>query len=341
MKKIRESNIELLRIIAMLLVLVVHSDFLAIGNPNIDELTMMPYQTITRFFCESIAICCVNVFVLISGWFGIRSKVKGALNLLFQCLFFALVLIVLNLITGFGDSVKPVAFKLLLMFNWFVVSYFGLFFLSPILNAFIENSSKKVCLTIIIILLLFEFVFGFATQMAPDFNMGYSILSFVILYLLARYCNVYKPIITTYSAISYILVFGICVIIHTLVGLAIVKSYIPLTIQNYYNYYNPIVVIQSLSLLLLFSKLDIQSIAINWVAKSCFAVFLLHTHPYVSSAYLYPFIKNAYFADRGQAIFMVLIFVFIVAIILDKIRLQAWNIVLYIIDRFYGRKQYN
>lgn len=43
----RQSNIELLRIIAMFLVLVVHADFWSLGGPNAEEfyiLQRMPYS---------------------------------------------------------------------------------------------------------------------------------------------------------------------------------------------------------------------------------------------------------------------------------------------------------
>ena len=40
-----------------------------------------------RMLFESLAIVCVNVFVLISGWFGIRPKWKSVTNFLFQVFF--------------------------------------------------------------------------------------------------------------------------------------------------------------------------------------------------------------------------------------------------------------
>ena len=41
-----------------------------------------------KAYAEQLCIICVNVFVLISGWFGIRPCVKGVLSLLFQVYFF-------------------------------------------------------------------------------------------------------------------------------------------------------------------------------------------------------------------------------------------------------------
>lgn len=83
----RQSSYELLRIIAMFFVLVVHSDFLAIGVPSSENLNNNAIPTLTRIGFESISIISVNLFVLISGWFGIRFSLKGLAKLLFQCLF--------------------------------------------------------------------------------------------------------------------------------------------------------------------------------------------------------------------------------------------------------------
>ena len=70
--KSRLSNIELLRIFSMFGVLIVHADFGALGNPTHTELFFTPVFTIMRTFIEAFAIVAVNVFVLISGWFGIN-----------------------------------------------------------------------------------------------------------------------------------------------------------------------------------------------------------------------------------------------------------------------------
>ena len=87
-KKQRDSNMELLRIIAMLLVMIVHADFRALSCPSTLDTNLYPDSSFLRFFVESVSIICVNVFVLLSGWFGIRLKKERLLELGFQVLFF-------------------------------------------------------------------------------------------------------------------------------------------------------------------------------------------------------------------------------------------------------------
>ena len=80
-KNNRESNFELLRIITMFMVLILHADFLATGTPTNDDISIFPGKSFVKFFIEALTIIAVNVFVLISGWFGIHFHLKK-LNLL-------------------------------------------------------------------------------------------------------------------------------------------------------------------------------------------------------------------------------------------------------------------
>ena len=80
----RQSNIELLRIAAMLLILVLHANFFALGAYEPEDFKTDPLPTATRILFEQAAIYAVNLFVLISGWFGIRTKTKSLTALMFQ-----------------------------------------------------------------------------------------------------------------------------------------------------------------------------------------------------------------------------------------------------------------
>lgn len=58
-KKERDSNIELLRLIAMFMVLIVHADFFSLGVPTHDDIISAPTSAFLRFFFESLSIVCV------------------------------------------------------------------------------------------------------------------------------------------------------------------------------------------------------------------------------------------------------------------------------------------
>lgn len=99
----RDSNIELLRVIAMFLVLIVHSDFFSLGAPSKLDIQNNFLDSSLRVFFQSLSIACVDIFVVISGWFGIRPKVKGLLSYIFQCLFFLIGIYAFCLILGIAE----------------------------------------------------------------------------------------------------------------------------------------------------------------------------------------------------------------------------------------------
>lgn len=60
----RQSNFELLRIIAMFLVLAVHANYFALdGGPSAQECATRVIPSMTRIVLESACIVCVDVFV--------------------------------------------------------------------------------------------------------------------------------------------------------------------------------------------------------------------------------------------------------------------------------------
>lgn len=200
MKKERLSNIELLRLVAMLLVLVVHANFFALGSPTQHDTVVNPENALARFLFQSFAIVCVNVFVLISGWFGIKPSVKGFSNFIFQCLFFLCGIYLVMLVIGLLPlTLKGIAGCLVLLnWNWFIKAYIGLYILAPVLNAFVENASRKKYLCVLVSFFTFQTIYSWVSNGAVFFEGGYSTMSFIGLYLLARYINVYKPRVAFY-----------------------------------------------------------------------------------------------------------------------------------------------
>ena len=104
-RKQRLSNIELLRIIAMLMIMSSHLCD-AIGFPNRYDYINHPCFSLTRTCIEYISVIGVNVFVLISGWFGISFKWKRLSELYFQIVFFSLLMLIWGLIVNNDSSIS-------------------------------------------------------------------------------------------------------------------------------------------------------------------------------------------------------------------------------------------
>ena len=205
--KIRQSNMELLRIIAMFLVLLVHADFFSLGAPSASDCVEAPIDSCLKVFFEAISIACVDIFVCLSGWFGIRPTIKGFSNFVFQCLFWLIGLYVVTLILG-TSSISIEGLKgcfALTKLNWFIKAYILLYILAPVLNAFVEKASQKDFRNVLIAFFTFEFIYGWIfSGSTQHIQSGYSTISFIGLYLLARYVRLYQPPISLKSKSFYI-----------------------------------------------------------------------------------------------------------------------------------------
>lgn len=194
MSKQRESNFELLRIISMFMVLALHADFFAIGAPDVEAFHDTPLSASTRLLIEMMSIVSVNVFVMISGWFGIKPSLKGFANFLFQCLFFLIGIYAVGVLSGYVPlTAKGVASCLTISsgYNWFIRAYLGLYVLSPILNTFLERCTKRQLEGVLIAFYTFQTFYGFIGNV-DFFCSGYSTFSFIGLYLLSRYLRLYS-----------------------------------------------------------------------------------------------------------------------------------------------------
>ena len=205
--KVRQSNMELLRIIAMFLVLLVHTDFFSLGAPSASDCVNAPVDSSLKVFFEAISIACVDIFVCLSGWFGIRPSVRGFSNFIFQCLFWLIGLYIFTLIIG-TSSLSKEGLKgcfALTKLNWFIKAYILLYILAPVLNAFIEKASQKDFRNVLIAFFTFEFIYGWIfSGSTQHIQSGYSTISFIGLYLLARYVRLYQPRISLKSKSFYI-----------------------------------------------------------------------------------------------------------------------------------------
>ena len=81
--KVRETEIELLRIVVMILIIITH---LAVwGTAKTENATIL--QQTTAEITNAIIRWHVNVFVIITGYFGIKSR-KSMLNIIHHVLYF-------------------------------------------------------------------------------------------------------------------------------------------------------------------------------------------------------------------------------------------------------------
>ena len=341
--KVRESNIELLRNISMFMILVIHANFVALPKISYEELMSNATPSIVRFFIESVGIVAVNVFVFISGWFGVRPRTNSVLSFIYQILFFLVGGGIFFILIGQTEfNVKEFLNILQLTTkDWFIKSYFVLMIIAPILNAYTKNADEKTQRYVMIAFFMFEAIYGWAGGGRRFFVYGYGPLHFIGLYITAQY--IHHQIGSKTSPIwinklfqlpkwADLCIFGMLVSANTTmvtVGSIILKNsknVFDLT----YAYSNPIVILGALFLLLYFSKMKIPyNKTINWLGASSFAVYLFHSETTMRNQFFCPHIQSIFDSCFGVGcvglIFLYLCVIYIVSVLIDQLRLLSWN----------------
>lgn len=331
-RKMRDSNMELLRIVAILLIFVVHANFRALDVPTASMIAAQPVSSFLMFLTEGFAIVGVDVFVLISGWYGIKLKFTRLAQMGWQLLFFGLVAIAF---CWFYDPQnlrgEGVLGRLLLTDGgyWFVKAYVVLYLFAPVLNAFVATASKRQFQLVLVAFFAFEWVYDWLFPQGTRWlQAGYSAPSFMGLYLLARYVRLYQP---RFARMSKWVDLGVYLAVALFLAVAVFtfKGFTHLRGGFLYFYDCPAVMAGALALLLFFSKLPrFHSRVVNWLAVSSLACYLTQSSSFVGR--YYDQVISGWYHTQGSATFVLLVaafivFMFLLSTLLDKVQLLSWR----------------
>ena len=157
--KQRKSNIELLRIIAMLMI--VSSHYCVHGSQYKTALQSLNFDGI---FLHSVILgnLGVDIFFMISGYFLSKSerpfKLHKALSLWLQVWMYsisiAIILLLFNMNIGKTEFIKSIFPTTFFQYDFFTV-YLLIYFLSPFLNLLLKNLVRREFMILIFILILF------------------------------------------------------------------------------------------------------------------------------------------------------------------------------------------
>lgn len=324
--KNRESNYEALRLLSMLMILNLHSFW----GYDYGEGVIQAVD----FFRESTSICAVNVFILISGYFGIRWNKKSLYSLIFQVLFYSFGVYGVSLCLGIiSYDTKGFLQCFMALFNsWgFITCYLMLYFFAPILNSYADQSEKKTLLTFIIILFVAEnFIF-----------VSVRFVNFCLVYLIGRFIKKTEAV-DNLKCNATILYFGVTALIFMIVYPLFLITHFDAEMMCKlvvaYSYASPLVILQAVFLFLIFGKLKIKSKFINWCSSSCLAIFLIHMHPAIKNIGYYGFTRKLYettFAEHVAILIVLFISVFFFSILIDKLRIIISELVYMMLSRVY------
>lgn len=197
----KNLNIEILKVLSMFMVVVWH---FYVHGLKIDHTEIQPGSVSTLNFGISqliIVICsvCVNLFVLVTGFFLINKSFKTIrfVRIWFQTVFYSVTIdLVLyatnsetNLISNIWTDIMPICNNT----YWFVRQYLRLIIIAPIISFYLLRLTKTIHHLIMIIILVIVLFLTIRNPFCDGrYISGYSILWFVMLFYTGGYLHIYE-----------------------------------------------------------------------------------------------------------------------------------------------------
>ena len=319
-KNKRNSNHELLRILATLMVLGLHYLKGIVGGGGLDPLNTSSINFLISEVLESLCIPAVNIFILITGYYSYQSnkiKINRAVELYLITIFYGIVFLVLNGTVTVRNLIYSIV-PFLKGEAWFVETYIILLLIIPFLNKIVNNISKKgMAYGIAIQLVLFSFWPTFLPS-SPVLDGGYGITNFILLYFIGAFIGKYSIRVN-----KWILIFVevICVILMS-------KNNI------WWSYCSLFCISSATAIFLLFT--DIKSFnnkIINYIAGYCFSVYIIHSDPNIVIFWYRTLIRTDLFWKSEWFImhfFLSILLLFGICIMIDIIRKLVFKYTIYI-----------
>lgn len=337
----RNYGIDLLKILAMFMVVVLH--VMGVGG-ILNHCIPLSLNYEISWIIETLSYCAVNCFAMASGFVMINAKFKyhRIVVLWLQIVFYALLITAIyNVIAPesvefkhYMNAILPVATNR----HWYFTAYFGMFFFIPFLNHLLNTLSRKdtfrLVVTIVIVLSVFPTLFNkdvFTT------GLGYSVLWISALYMIGGYCKKYS-IQDNYAAWKALLLYIGAVLFSW--GIKHLISFADFhfldgsrNVNVLIQYTSPTMLLAAFSLLVLFAKMNIRNkaavVLIRFFVPLSFGVYIIHTNPVIWNHILTNCFSS--YSTLPAPLLIVSIFgtalgIYLLCSLVDWVRLQLFRI---------------
>jgi hypothetical protein len=270
-KEVRNSSYELLRIISIAGILYMH--MLGVYGSGMSSRTQL-----LRVCSDSLFNAGVTCFILISGYFGIRSNLKKLVRLDLMVIFYDLVGLCLFLAYGYNPGAKTILGMILPVISgryWFLSCYFFLALLAPYIEILLDHLTKEQFERLILLLLVLFYVIPTVGYFQLMQDNGKGLPNMIVIYIIGRYLGKYPEgnrwgkIKTVRLVILFLL--NLCVI----VGLNLATGKLTGSFSTLWSRDCSLFILLSALLLFeLFSRIHFQNRGVNRIAGSVLAVYV-------------------------------------------------------------------
>lgn len=335
-KRQRNSTVELLRILCILMVIAGHyyahgiAYAMAPFTPENYSLRILAMQLIS--FGADIAN---DIFIMITGYYLINSTMKGSriLKLLGEMLFYAWGIVFVFHVTGLkvleGEALKEALLPFWSGENWFVTCYLLLCLLIPFLNPFLKALEQKSFAKLLIILFAIRFITPlFDTK--TFWSTSHGLEQFIFLYFIGAYIRLHgfqtKLLQNKWIWRGIFLLLSVLWFVTSarngINGLTFQNGELIADVTKYFPVFS--VLIASALFVVVLGIKPFHCKPINFISGSVLAVYLIHDNPLVRE-YIWWTISpninqigtNHIFIHMAQKVFIV----FAICIVIDQCRI--------------------
>lgn len=331
MSKTRNASFELLRIICMFMIVLYHL-FIKLDYSEVS--TSALYSSM--LFPLHVAVIC---FVLISGYFGIRLSFNKLSAFYIQVLFYNIVAYLVCSVISNEFSIKNFIISFLPLSHnqdlWFIRTYLYLMLLSPIINKYLSSAPPRKFKSMLVILVFISVYLGIKSD-DQSLKDGKNLTNFILIYFIG-YGIRHKFIGGDYSLkkdIVFWLAFNFTLLPIYYMGFG--HGVASLIYRWGWGYNSPLLIINSILLFMVFTKLPIKANTISVVAKSVFPIYLIHSNLNVQKI-LWPFMQESF--NTGNLILrnvVMAICIMLLCMVIDKILAPIYGkITLFLINKLH------
>ncbi len=324
----RNSNVELLRIISMIMIIAHHYAYHGGFDFNINAGL---FNKILVHILSLGGKIGVNIFVLITGYYLYDSKfrLKKLVKLILEVLFYSIFCNILSFARGMETlqtaTVCKMLFPITYSVYWFATSYILLYIFSDFLNLAIRAMNQKKHRMLLILLIICSSIIPTVTSVQNPFaDAGWLIIVYLIGAYIHKYPNKYFKCLKLNLMLTSLIV-GILIV------LVIIFEVCGLSIEDYNRYTAYFIelnkfpgLICSMTFFMLFTNIKMRYCkVVNIIATSMFGVYLLHDHP-ITRQLLWGnlFKNNAYFTSDFLWLHAIvtIMSILVIGVVIDKLR---------------------
>lgn len=292
-KKVRNSGIELLKIIAIVLIVIFHVvNTLKTVNPYIsysDYVIDLSVATtdIWKFILTIFSYLGYlgnSIFFICSAWFLLRSSKYNKRKWFFMLLeiwVISMFILIVMLIIRHGDISGKILLKSILPTtfapNWYLTCYLLFYPIHPLLNVVIQKLDKLHLFRLSAALFVIYGCFAFIKN---DLFFSSTIILWITIYFVMAYIQLYLKDFADSAKYNFML---LAVGFVGWFGIAFVANYLGLHISFFYDKvlrwatnYNPFLIIIAIALFNLMRKLTFKNRVINYISSLSLLVYIIH-----------------------------------------------------------------